>query len=165
MTAGDYVTLGLLLCLAVAVWLGRRHGKARFAAAMAAARAEGGKAALDAYLANSAVAHGGSVALHIGHGGSVGTGRVDHDDVPSGDDDDDVIAAYLEYQRARRAAELRHVRPLHPSGLDHLGRAVGGVFDGVQRGQVPAIGHGEPVLAGDAGDSDFPRDSAPQVIR
>lgn len=46
----EWITLGVLVAIAVGVWRGRRAGRARLAAAMAHAYSEGGKAAAAAAL-------------------------------------------------------------------------------------------------------------------
>ncbi len=67
MKAGDIVGLAALAGVVVAIWLGRRKGRASLARSLAAARAEG-RASLTAELAATATATGGTVNLfHAGH--------------------------------------------------------------------------------------------------
>jgi hypothetical protein len=57
----------LLAGIVAAIWFGRKRGKARFAAAIAAAISQG-RADAAAEARSAAVASGGSVALHVGVG-------------------------------------------------------------------------------------------------
>jgi len=65
MQSGDWASLALLGLLVGGILLGRRNGKAAHASSIAQARAEG-RAELQAELSASAVATGGSVAVHLG---------------------------------------------------------------------------------------------------
>jgi len=69
MTFSDWITLAAIAAVGFAVWLGRRKGKARFAASVAAARAEGhadARAELAAQLTNQVVVNAGNTGLHPG---------------------------------------------------------------------------------------------------
>jgi hypothetical protein len=81
-TVGDWVTLGVIVAVGAALWLGRRHGKARFAAAIAGARAEGhASASAEAAAVASNVLSLGGVHLNLGDattsvGGDVARGAI-----------------------------------------------------------------------------------------
>jgi len=71
-TTGDWLTLGVLALVVVALWFGRRKGRAQLSAALAAAHSAGYG---EGHAAASAVSNSAAV-VNIGHG--AGSRGIDH---------------------------------------------------------------------------------------
>jgi len=166
----DWATLGLLGLLAVAVLLGRRRGMASLNSALATARAEG-RAELQAELQASAVATGGSVAVHFGPEQHNGASGATFDDRVLA-----VIRAELAANPAYRPASLDHhnehdragvsrvLLPGHARILDDADRWES-VSDSARRGTAESLGDVCPVAVGGVRYRNARADDlAPQVV-